>query len=50
MRAREPQTLQGCNRMSLACVPVYDTLGDNAVEYIIQHANAQVGAQARVKG
>ncbi len=26
--------------MSLVCVPIYDTLGENAVEYIINHSGA----------
>jgi hypothetical protein len=30
--------LQACNRMSYQCVPLYDTLGENAVEYIINHS------------
>jgi long-chain acyl-CoA synthetase len=33
--------MQGCNRMSLVCVPIYDTLGENAVEYIINHSGAK---------
>jgi hypothetical protein len=24
--------------MSLVCTPIYDTLGDNAIEYIINHS------------
>lgn len=31
-------SMQACNRQSLVCVPIYDTLGDNAVEYILRHA------------
>jgi long-subunit acyl-CoA synthetase (AMP-forming) len=33
---------QACNRMSLHCVPLYDTLGENAIEYIINHSEAVV--------
>lgn len=29
---------QACNRQSLWCVPLYDSLGENAIEYIIKHA------------
>ena len=32
--------MQACNRMSYQCVPLYDTLGENAVEYIINHSEA----------
>ncbi|GLC41297.1 hypothetical protein PLESTB_001078100 [Pleodorina starrii] len=32
--------MQACNRMSLHCVPLYDTLGENAIEYIINHSEA----------
>lgn len=31
-------TMQACNRQSFASVPIYDSLGDNAVEYILRHA------------
>jgi len=31
-------TMQACNRMSNMCVPLYDSLGENAVEYIVDHA------------
>jgi hypothetical protein len=30
--------LQACNRMSMCCVPLYDSLGENAIEYIINHS------------
>lgn len=30
--------MQVCNMMDYVCVPLYDTLGDNAVEYILNHA------------
>lgn len=31
---------QACNRQGYFCVPLYDTLGENAVEYIISHSGA----------
>jgi long-chain acyl-CoA synthetase len=34
--------LQACNRMSYECVPLYDTLGENAVEFIINHSEAVI--------
>uniref|UniRef100_A0A7S0R5D9 Long-chain-fatty-acid--CoA ligase n=1 Tax=Chlamydomonas leiostraca TaxID=1034604 RepID=A0A7S0R5D9_9CHLO len=34
--------MQACNRMSMHCVPLYDSLGENAIEYIINHAEAVV--------
>ena len=30
--------MQACNRMSNHCVPLYDSLGENAIEYIVDHA------------
>ena len=30
--------MQACNRQSAYCVPLYDTLGSDAVRYIINHA------------
>ncbi|KXZ48126.1 hypothetical protein GPECTOR_30g222 [Gonium pectorale] len=33
--------LQACNRMSYVCVPVYDTLGHHAVQYVIDHAGVR---------
>ncbi len=29
---------QACNRQTVYCVPLYDSLGENALEYIITHA------------
>lgn len=29
--------------MSYQCVPLYDTLGENAVEYIINHSEVRSG-------
>lgn len=34
--------MQGCNRMNLYCVPLYDTLGENAIEYILKHSESSV--------
>jgi long-chain acyl-CoA synthetase len=34
--------LQACNGYSLICVPLYDTLGAGAVDYIIDHAEIDV--------
>lgn len=30
--------MQACNRMTIYCVPLYDSLGESAVEYIIKHS------------
>jgi long-chain acyl-CoA synthetase len=46
-----PCQLQACNRMNVYCVPLYDTLGDNAVEYIVKHSESTiVFAQAEKLG
>jgi len=34
--------MQACNRMSTVCVPLYDSLGENAIEYIVRHSDAVV--------
>jgi len=34
--------MQGCNRMSMICVPLYETLGENAIEYIIDHSGTSL--------
>ncbi|KAL5649307.1 hypothetical protein ACJX0J_040116, partial [Zea mays] len=34
--------MQACNGYSLVCVPLYDTLGAGAVDYIIDHAEIDV--------
>lgn len=34
--------MQACNRQSAYCVPLYDTLGSDAVRYIINHAEVTV--------
>jgi len=39
---------QAMNRMSAVCVPLYESLGDNAIEYIVSHAATKlVFAQVR---
>mmetsp|Transcript_33119 Transcript_33119/g.84069 ORF Transcript_33119/g.84069 Transcript_33119/m.84069 type:complete len:672 (-) Transcript_33119:449-2464(-) len=50
--------MQAMNRMNGVCVPLYETLGDNAVEYIIEHSGlklvvaqgAKLGVVARALG
>ena len=32
---------QAMNRMDMVCVPLYDTLGEPAVQYIIKHAETR---------
>jgi len=34
--------MQACNRMGYVTVPVYDTLGHNAVEFILNHAGTKI--------
>jgi long-subunit acyl-CoA synthetase (AMP-forming) len=34
--------LQACNRMSYVCVPLYETLGEDAIEYILEHSEARM--------
>ena len=34
--------MQACNKAGAVCVPLYDTLGENAVEYIVNHAECKV--------
>ncbi len=36
--------LQACNRLSLVCVPLYETLGETAIEYIMQHSGCRLVA------
>ncbi|XP_031498971.1 long chain acyl-CoA synthetase 1-like isoform X2 [Nymphaea colorata] len=33
--------MEACNAHSLICVPLYDTLGENAVDFIIEHAEIE---------
>jgi len=32
--------MQACNRQALACVPLYDSLGEGAIEFILRHSGA----------
>ena len=41
-RSTEGRWLQACNRQTAYCVPLYDTLGPDAVEYIIGHAEVTI--------
>ena len=43
------QHVQACNRMGYECVPLYDTLGENAIEYIIDHSEADFVVVAAAK-
>ena len=36
------RVMVGSLNASIVCVPVYDTLGEGSVEYIIQHSNLKV--------
>lgn len=36
-----PPAPQACNRMSYMCVPLYDSLGENAIEFIVRHAEVR---------
>ncbi|KAF5827353.1 hypothetical protein DUNSADRAFT_795 [Dunaliella salina] len=39
--------MEAMNRMSAVCVPLYETLGENAIEYIVEHSDTKlVVAQA----
>lgn len=41
--------LQAMNRMAMVCVPLYDTLGDAAVQYIVKHAGTRLVVAAGQK-
>jgi len=41
--------MQACNRLSGVCVPLYDSLGENAIEFIINHSEAVVAFVAADK-
>ncbi|XRB05902.1 long chain acyl-CoA synthetase [Pycnococcus provasolii] len=41
--------MQACNRMGYPCVPLYDTLGANAIEYIMNHADVKAAVVAADK-
>lgn len=34
--------MQACNRQSAYCVPLYDSLGEDAIEYIVDHASCSI--------
>jgi len=34
--------MQACNRMSYVCVPLYETLGETAIEFILQHSEVKL--------
>lgn len=36
--------MQACNRMNYVCVPLYETLGDTAVEFILEHSEVSLVA------
>ena len=33
---------QACNRINAQCVPLYDSLGENAIEFIINHSESSI--------
>ena len=33
---------QACNRQNMYCVPLYDSLGEHAIEYIIKHSESTI--------
>ncbi len=33
---------QACNRQSVYCVPLYDSLGEGAVEFILNHSESSI--------
>jgi len=37
-----PAPTQAINRMNAVCVPLYETLGDNAIEYIVEHSDTKL--------
>lgn len=41
--------LQACNRQSAYCVPLYDSLGEDAIEYIVDHASCSIIFVASLK-
>jgi len=34
--------MQACNRMTIYCVPLYDSLGESAIDYIISHSGEKL--------
>lgn len=45
-RPRSPA--QACSRQTVYCVPLYDTLGENAIEYIIAHSGGRAAPSRSV--
>ena len=43
------QFSQACNRMNAQCVPLYDSLGENAIEFIINHSESSIAFVATDK-
>ncbi|CAM6085910.1 unnamed protein product [Calypogeia fissa] len=41
--------MQACNAHSIYCVPLYDTLGEDAVEFILKHAEVSIVFVQEVK-
>lgn len=35
-------TMQACNRQTIYCIPLYDSLGDTTVDYIIKHSESSI--------
>ncbi|GAB4818842.1 hypothetical protein N2152v2_005888 [Parachlorella kessleri] len=35
-------TMQACNRQTIYCVPLYDSLGDDTVDYVIEHSESSI--------
>ena len=34
--------VQACNRQTFYCIPLYDSLGDDAIDYIIRHSGGRL--------
>jgi hypothetical protein len=45
-RPRPHPRPQACNRNNFVCVPLYETLGEDAIEYILDHSGARLVAVA----
>ena len=41
--------MQACNRQGAYCVPLYDSLGEDAIEYIVGHASCYIVFVASLK-
>ena len=48
MGTRQPLSaaVQACNRHTVYCVPLYDSLGENAIEFIIHQAEVSLACTA----